>query len=280
MKASASAATITSSETARSRVLPVWMTSSTASLSREPSSQRGLALEKPFTAERLAFSDGTVVFGGTQCPKSEQQVQQAAAAPECSRSRPVSPTGHQYRVGEFDRRTARRNARNYDDMVYAELAAATSDIDAFESRYPTLPGDAEEREEVAVLNRTAALRTLIPLLDTNEDGFIDREEMKYALPALPDADLTRVMRECDLDQDGKVDAEEWIAYVLRKQANCDDAEFCKGVNTLCVCLDAPFRQQAAATFAAADLDGCACSPAHTGTEPRVFRSSHRLASLR
>lgn len=199
----------------------------------------------PFCKERLSFADGCIVFGAQICPKTTT----------ADGGRPLSPTGHRHRVGLFDRRTQARLPAYYDDVRDAESVAALSDIDAFESRFPTLPGDAEEREEVAVLNRTAALRKLVPLLDTNEDGYIDRSEMQRAMPAMPDDDLTRTMHECDLDGDGKVECEEWVQYVLRKQAHCDDAAFVEGVHKLCICLEAPFRESVAVAFAAADLDG-------------------------
>lgn len=187
-------------------------------------------------AERLVFSDGSrLVNHGIVAPKTT--------------------TGtHKHTVGVYDVRTMKLSPRVIDDAHEAELVGATSDIDAFEGRFPTLPGDAEEREELAVMNRTAALQALVPLLDTNEDGFIDRTEMQRAMPAMPDEDLSRTMKECDLDGDGRVAADEWVAYVLAKQANKDDAAFVQGVTDLCFCLEAPFRQAVAATFKAADLD--------------------------
>ena len=200
----------------------------------------------PFCKERLSFADGCVVFGAQICPKTTTA---QAMVP------PLTHQGHRHRVGLFDRRTHARLPAYYDNVRDAESVAALSDIDAFESRFPTLPGDAEEREEVAVLNRTAALRKLVPLLDTNEDGYIDRSKMQRAMPAMPDDDLTRTMHECDLDGDGKVECEEWVQYVLRKQAHCDDAAFVEGVHKLCICLEAPFRESVAVAFTAADLDG-------------------------
>ena len=197
----------------------------------------------PF-ARNASFADGCVVFGAQICPKTTT----------ADGGRPLSPTGHRHpwASGPAD---AGAPPAYYDDVRDAESVAALSDIDAFESRFPTLPGDPEEREELAVLNRTAALRKLVPLLDTNEDGYIDRSEMQRAMPAMPDDDLTRTMHECDLDGDGKVECEEWVQYVLRKQAHCDDAAFVEGVHKLCICLEAPFRQSVAVAFAAADLDG-------------------------
>ena len=93
------------------------------------------------------------------------------------------------------------------------------------------------------------------LLDTNMDGFIDRGEMRRAMPEARDEELTRVMKECDLDGDGKVEADEWVAYVLRTQQGCDEATFVEGVHNLCVLLEAPLKTAIEAAFTAADKDG-------------------------
>lgn len=93
------------------------------------------------------------------------------------------------------------------------------------------------------------------LLDTNMDGFIDRGEMRRAMPEARDEELTRVMKECDLDGDGKVEADEWVAYVLRTQQGCDEAAFVEGVHNLCVLLEAPLKTAIEAAFTAADKDG-------------------------
>ena len=198
--------------------------SSKASGSRSSSRTRNPNL--PFSSERLAFSDGCVVFGANLCAGNRPSTP------------PVTPVrGKRY------------------DMVTTELLEATHDIDAFEQRFPTLPGDAEEREERAAMNREAALRLLIPLLDTNCDGFVDRAEMRRALPHAADDEITRAMKSCDLDGDGFVAADEWLAYILGEQQWCDDAKFVEEVGHLCVVLEAPFKAAVAAAFAAADQDG-------------------------
>ena len=87
------------------------------------------------------------------------------------------------------------------------------------------------------------------------DGFIDKDEMRRAMPEARDEELTRVMKECDLDGDGKVEADEWIRYVLRTQQGCDEEAFVNGVNHLCVLLEAPLKTAIEAAFTAADKDG-------------------------
>ena len=60
----------------------------------------------PFAAERLAFSDGSVIFSANMC---------------ASGARPASPTS--------------------EDVCNAEKLAATKEVDDFEERHPTLTGD-------------------------------------------------------------------------------------------------------------------------------------------
>ena len=157
-------------------------------------------LPKVFGAERLAFSDGSVIFGGLLCPMGKTAGLGV---------RPISPTGHRYAAAGSVHKSPHD----------AELVQATNDIDIFEMLHPTIDY-ANDEEEVAIKaekHRRAALRKLVPLLDTNMDGFIDRSEMKRAMPKAADDELTKVMQDCDLDGDGKVEAEEWIEYVLREQ---------------------------------------------------------------
>uniref|UniRef100_A0A7S2BW90 EF-hand domain-containing protein n=1 Tax=Haptolina brevifila TaxID=156173 RepID=A0A7S2BW90_9EUKA len=182
-------------------------------------SGRSEKYEHPFLAERLAFSDGTVIFGSNYAPIF-----------------PLAKT-----VQEF---TAARD-------VHESLAA----LDKFEQLHPTLPGDEEEAEAAAESNRAAALRSLIPLLDTNEDGFIDRSEMQRAMPSATDEDLLSTMQACDLDGDGKVSADEWMAHILKEQAYCDDIAFVEAISRLCEVLKAPMKNATKALFSASDLDG-------------------------
>jgi len=171
-----------------------------------------------FNLERLAFSDGTVVFSPVYACKGTR-------------------------------------AEELKDLAYIhESNASIEEIDEFERLHPTLAGDAEEAEAAAALHREAAIRSLVPALDTNEDGFIDREEMQRAMPGTIDEGLDATMRACDLDGDGFVVAEEWVAFVVQQQAGKDDVEFVEGVKRLCRVLEAPLHTAVAATFAAADKD--------------------------
>jgi len=158
-----------------------------------------------FNLERLAFSDGTVIFGPDYAVKTTRAEEIKEIA------------------------------------IVHESTATIEQIDEFERLHPTLPGDPEEKEAAAALNREAALRSLVPALDTNEDGFIDREEMQRAMPGTTDEGLGATMRACDLDGDGKVDADEWVAFVLQKEAGKDDVQFVEGVKRLCRVLEAPLH---------------------------------------
>lgn len=152
-----------------------------------------------FNLERLAFSDGTVVFSPVYACKGTR-------------------------------------AEELKDLAYIhESNASIEEIDEFERLHPTLAGDAEEAEAAAALHREAAIRSLVPALDTNEDGFIDREEMQRAMPGTIDEGLDATMRACDLDGDGFVVAEEWVAFVVQQQAGKDDVEFVEGVKRWRTC---------------------------------------------
>jgi hypothetical protein len=109
-------------------------------------SRRSAFEQRVFAAERLAYADGSVIFSANICPKTESSAVDGS-------SRPVSPTGHEYAAA----------GSRYAEMYDAELAGATSDIDAFELRFPTIdPNDDEEREMRAVKARRAALQKLVP----------------------------------------------------------------------------------------------------------------------
>ena len=60
----------------------------------------------------------------------------------------------------------------------------------------------------------AALRTLLPLLDVNGDGHVDREELKNVMPGDTDEEIEAILQSMDLDGDGRVTAEEWVEGVL------------------------------------------------------------------
>ena len=188
------------------------------------SATSGRPLKKVFSAERLAFSDGSVVFGSERCP----------GIPSIP---PTTVVGRQF-------------THAYD----AELAEAIADIDKFERLHPTMEDDEEEREAAAALNRRAALDQLVPLIDINGDGLIDRVELRRAMPHAGDEELTRILQQIDLNGDGKVSAEEWVQYVLYEQRGHDDKAFVAGVTHLCGVLEAPLKAAVAATFAAADKD--------------------------
>ena len=182
-----------------------------------PTTSRRNTTQDSCKLERLSFADGSVILSPYACKETR-----AAALKELA--------------------------------FIHESNGSIEQIDEFERLHPTLPGDAEEKEVYAALNREAALRTLVPALDTNEDGFIDREEMQRAMPERTDDGLDATMRACDLDGDGKVATDEWVAYVLKQQEGKDDVEFVEGVKHMCRVLEAPLHTAVAATFAAADKD--------------------------
>jgi Ca2+-binding EF-hand superfamily protein len=175
------------------------------------------------SGERLAFADGSRIFGGreTVCAVS-----------------PRAKLGKEY----------------IQEIEYLESEAAIQDIDEFERRHPTLPDDPEEKEIAAIAARTAALRALIPLLDVNRDGFIDRSEMRRVMPDADDAQILGIMESMDLDGDGRVTAEEWVQGILKQQEGCDESQFVEDATRLRDLLEAPLIGAAEATFLAADGD--------------------------
>ena len=178
-------------------------------------------LESPFHKERLAFADGSVIYGAHETP--------------------LNPT---ISVG-----------RAYVELKDAvEGAEAIQQIDEFEELHPTLPGDEEEAAIKAAAIRTAALRSLLPLLDVNGDGYIDKDELKLVLPHAGDAEVTALMQSMDLDGDGRVSAEEWVAKVLQDHINDDADQFTAASAHLRDLLEAPFKAAIEEMFAIADKD--------------------------
>jgi len=178
-------------------------------------------LESPFHKERLAYADGSVLFGAFETPLNPQLA-----------------------IG-----------RTYVELRdAAEGKEAIDQLDEFEELHPTLPGDEEEAAAKAAIIRTAALRGLLPLLDVNGDGFIDRNEIKQVMPTTEDAELASILEMMDLDGDGRVTCEEWVAQILSQHTGSDATAFEADVAYMREMLEAPFKVAINAMFATADKD--------------------------
>jgi len=68
----------------------------------------------------------------------------------------------------------------------------------------------------SVLTRDA-LFTAFRALDLNKDGFISREELMENLGAFDAADVETILRECDINSDGAIDAREFRAAICGRQ---------------------------------------------------------------
>ena len=177
--------------------------------------------ESPFHKERLAYADGSIIYGANETPLH-----------------PATKTGKAF--------VEVRDA--------VEGAECIQQIDAFEEAHPTLPGDEEEAAIKARAIRTVALRSLLPLLDVNGDGYIDKDELKQVMPQNTDEELVSIMESMDLDGDGRISADEWIEGVLAQHSGSSADEFVEDAARLRDNLEAPFISAINEMFQTADKD--------------------------
>ena len=177
--------------------------------------------DSPFHKERLAYADGSILYGAFETPLN-----------------PATKTGRAF--------VEVRNA--------VEGAECLRQIDEFEEAHPTLPGDEEEAAIKAHAIRSAALRTLLPLLDVNGDGHIDRDELKNVMPNNTDEEIEAILQSMDLDGDGRVTAEEWVEGVLAMHQGASADEFVEDTKRMREYLEAPFISAINELFVAADKD--------------------------